>query len=320
MKNSMQDPIALAGDGAHIWFAASTVGSNNSAGAVAEFNASDGQQIWSVPATIYNDQQGETSAVSIAYADGRLWIANGQSVTELNASTGKPIRVLSGEAYHFTGEPAIAVAGTHVFVVNGDGNSVTEIDASTGVLVHTLTAPRYHLDNPVGIAVVGNRAWILNSPLSGASSVVELALSAGCSPNATETISPIPDTDTFGIGKVEDLSWKGMLDLGACTECGRCQSPVPRLGDRQAAVPQAAHPRPAGPRVRQGPVPAGHGGGAGHPLRGGTGRGGAGHPGHRRAAARGRGQVRGPGPGGVDVAQLLVRSIKLREAQDQIQQ
>ena len=36
-----------------------------------------------------------------------------------------------------------------------------------------------------------------------------------------------PDTDTFGIGKVEDLSWKGMLDLGACTECGRCQSQCP---------------------------------------------------------------------------------------------
>ena len=32
-----------------------------------------------------------------------------------------------------------------------------------------------------------------------------------------------PDTDTFGIGKVEDLSWKGMLDLASCTECGRCQ-------------------------------------------------------------------------------------------------
>ena len=36
-----------------------------------------------------------------------------------------------------------------------------------------------------------------------------------------------PDTDTFGIGKVEDLTWKGMLDLGACTECGRCQSQCP---------------------------------------------------------------------------------------------
>jgi Fe-S oxidoreductase len=36
-----------------------------------------------------------------------------------------------------------------------------------------------------------------------------------------------PDADTFGVGKVEDLSWKGMLDLGTCTECGRCQSQCP---------------------------------------------------------------------------------------------
>src|SRR5689334_17114216 len=36
-----------------------------------------------------------------------------------------------------------------------------------------------------------------------------------------------PDTDVFGIGKVEDLTWKGMLDLGTCTECGRCQSQCP---------------------------------------------------------------------------------------------
>jgi len=36
-----------------------------------------------------------------------------------------------------------------------------------------------------------------------------------------------PDTDVFGIGKVEDLSWKGFLDLVTCTECGRCQSQCP---------------------------------------------------------------------------------------------
>jgi Fe-S oxidoreductase len=36
-----------------------------------------------------------------------------------------------------------------------------------------------------------------------------------------------PDTATFGIGKVEDLTWKGFLDLGTCTECGRCQSQCP---------------------------------------------------------------------------------------------
>jgi Fe-S oxidoreductase len=36
-----------------------------------------------------------------------------------------------------------------------------------------------------------------------------------------------PDVDVFGIGKVEDLTWKGMLDLATCTECGRCQSQCP---------------------------------------------------------------------------------------------
>ncbi|HUN32792.1 MAG TPA: (Fe-S)-binding protein [Trebonia sp.] len=36
-----------------------------------------------------------------------------------------------------------------------------------------------------------------------------------------------PDTDTFGIGKIENLTWKGFLDLGTCTGCGRCQSQCP---------------------------------------------------------------------------------------------
>jgi Fe-S oxidoreductase len=36
-----------------------------------------------------------------------------------------------------------------------------------------------------------------------------------------------PDTDTFGLGKIEDFSWKGLLDMGTCTECGRCQSQCP---------------------------------------------------------------------------------------------
>jgi Fe-S oxidoreductase len=36
-----------------------------------------------------------------------------------------------------------------------------------------------------------------------------------------------PDADVFGIGKIEDMSWKGMLDLATCTECGRCQSQCP---------------------------------------------------------------------------------------------
>ena len=35
------------------------------------------------------------------------------------------------------------------------------------------------------------------------------------------------DDDLMGVGKVEDFTWKGLLDFGTCTECGRCQSQCP---------------------------------------------------------------------------------------------
>jgi Fe-S oxidoreductase len=59
-------------------------------------------------------------------------------------------------------------------------------------------------------------------------------------PNALRALEPMrsggkvldfeeadPDTDVFGLGKIEDLSWKGLLDMATCTECGRCQSQCP---------------------------------------------------------------------------------------------
>ena len=36
-----------------------------------------------------------------------------------------------------------------------------------------------------------------------------------------------PDDAEFGRGKIEDFSWKAMLDFATCTECGRCQSQCP---------------------------------------------------------------------------------------------
>jgi len=35
------------------------------------------------------------------------------------------------------------------------------------------------------------------------------------------------EDDVFGIGKAADISWKGLLDMSSCTECGRCQSQCP---------------------------------------------------------------------------------------------
>ncbi len=35
------------------------------------------------------------------------------------------------------------------------------------------------------------------------------------------------EDDVFGLGTRADISWKGLLDMSTCTECGRCQSQCP---------------------------------------------------------------------------------------------
>src|SRR6201998_756428 len=47
-----------------------------------------------------------------------------------------------------------------------------------------------------------------------------------------------PEVDVFGLGKIEDFTWKGLLDMGTCTECGRCPSQCPAWGTGQPLSPK----------------------------------------------------------------------------------
>lgn len=56
---------------------------------------------------------------------------------------------------------------------------------------------------------------------------------------------PMPPTDleaegagSFGLGKVSDLNWKSVLDLYACTECGRCEEQCPAAMTGKPLSPQ----------------------------------------------------------------------------------
>ncbi len=42
-----------------------------------------------------------------------------------------------------------------------------------------------------------------------------------------EQIEDLDEDAALGVGKVEDFTWKGLLDFSTCTECGRCQSQCP---------------------------------------------------------------------------------------------
>jgi len=42
-----------------------------------------------------------------------------------------------------------------------------------------------------------------------------------------EELDDIDEDASFGVGSAEEFSWKGLMDLSTCTECGRCQSQCP---------------------------------------------------------------------------------------------
>ncbi len=53
-------------------------------------------------------------------------------------------------------------------------------------------------------------------------------------------LSPIDleKTETFGTPKIEDFTWKQLLDLDACTRCGRCQDACPAYFSGKALNPK----------------------------------------------------------------------------------
>ena len=53
-----------------------------------------------------------------------------------------------------------------------------------------------------------------------------------------ENIDELDEDAPLGIGKVEDFTWKGMLDFMACTECGRCQSQCPAWNTEKPLSPK----------------------------------------------------------------------------------
>ncbi len=83
-------------------------------------------------------------------------------------------------------------------------------------------------------------------------------------PRALGALDKTPDMDmenvtedtVFGVGMVEQFTWKQMLDFATCTECGRCQSACPAWNTGEAAVAEAPHHGAPGQHVRVlGPPP-----------------------------------------------------------------
>ncbi|MFL6025494.1 MAG: (Fe-S)-binding protein, partial [Friedmanniella sp.] len=51
-------------------------------------------------------------------------------------------------------------------------------------------------------------------------------------------IEDLADDASLGVGKVEEFTWKGLLDFTSCTECGRCQSQCPAWNTEKPLSPK----------------------------------------------------------------------------------
>ena len=159
------DPVAISGDGSDVFVV-------NKAGSVTEVDAENGQLVQILQGSNY-DFDGP-SALLLNGTDG--WVVNsaGDSVTEINLSTGSMVQVLSNQSdssYSFDDPAAIGAVGSNIWIINNTGASATDtlsgsatvINGATGAFVQLVEGPTYGLDNPAGIAYSGGDVWITDS-------------------------------------------------------------------------------------------------------------------------------------------------------------
>ncbi|GGD08507.1 (Fe-S)-binding protein [Nocardioides daphniae] len=57
-------------------------------------------------------------------------------------------------------------------------------------------------------------------------------------PFTLDALDDMDEETVLGVGKIEDFSWKGILDFTTCTECGRCQSQCPAWNTEKPLSPK----------------------------------------------------------------------------------
>ncbi len=158
-------PNDIAVSGAHLWVANGDIDKNSTLdNSVSEFNVSDGSLVRVISLTHLTGALRAPNA--IAARGSHVWIADLHSIIELDASSGKVVRVINAKArFHAFESPAaleaIAVSGAHVWVANL--NTVIELSASNGSVLRVIRAKADRFNQPLEIVASGGRVWVINN-------------------------------------------------------------------------------------------------------------------------------------------------------------
>ena len=80
--------------------------------------------------------------------------------------------------------------------------------------------------------------WFKRHPEGRTSLAALQPISVGGKPLDFDKIDELDEDAPLGVGKVEDFTWKGLLDFSTCTECGRCQSQCPAWNTEKPLSPK----------------------------------------------------------------------------------
>lgn len=140
--------------------------------AVTEINATSGHLIRVVKSV--ND--GFDSPNAIAVGGSHVWITNGSlaptpptpdgttgnSVTELNATNGALVRIISSPKDKISIPDAVIVLGSNVWVGSTRNTRMVELNASNGSLVWTTNGTGSFYSSPLALTVTGSNFWEAN--------------------------------------------------------------------------------------------------------------------------------------------------------------
>jgi hypothetical protein len=175
-QHSFGNPDALALFGGTVWVLSDGLGSFNPGRqriVLTDLDAATGKVKHLVtvpyPSGPYKFVVTAASLNGALVTDGSDLFASDPSINEvieLDASSGRLIRVIAGPQYDFRLPSGLATIGADVFVANGaglGGGSVTEIDAATGALVQVIAGKPFHFAGPIGLATWGSYLFVVNA-------------------------------------------------------------------------------------------------------------------------------------------------------------
>jgi 6-phosphogluconolactonase (cycloisomerase 2 family) len=232
------EPVAIAVGGLHVWVA------NVFGNSVTELDAATG----SIVRVIDAGADGFKTPIAIAVTQSHVWVVNDGvkgdsrgtgSITELSASTGALVRVITVSAARFDNPAAIAISGSHVWVTNletsSNGGSVTDLNESNGSIARVVDSLSDAFDGPVAVAARGDDVWIVSNGVKnyygngrGVGSVTELDATTGRVIRVI-TAQTVPFDEPTAIAVSGSHVWVANLDYSSIVELDASNGSLVRL-------------------------------------------------------------------------------------------